>query len=185
MTETNASPESQSPPPPAPEKSALFSAVKAVFDAEGWAFHEIEARAVVQAGFEAHHTRVELHVQAFPELNAVSVVSESPLSTGDPLQRERLAELTLRTNQGLTVGNFEMDWDAGRVIFRVTNLFPTEQGDGEIIRGLVHTTILEMDRISPLIVLISQAQGPELAGLNLPQLMTRLDLLPGPDEEPS
>jgi hypothetical protein len=167
------------PAPPPPERSALFAAVKELFDAEGWAYHAIPGRAVIQAGFEAHHTRVELHVQAFPELNAVSVVSESPLVLPDSARRERLAELILRTDQALTVGAFEMDWDAGRALFRVTNLFPAGPADPAILRGLVHTTILEMDRIAPLIVLISQAEGPVLAGLNLPELMSRLDLLPG------
>lgn len=171
------------PAPPPPERSALFASVKALFDAEDWAYHAITGRAVIQAGFEAHHTRVELHVQAFPELNAVSVVSESPLMLPDPARRERLAELILRTDQALTVGAFEMDWDAGRALFRVTNLFPTGAADPAILRGLVHTTILEMDRIAPLIVLISQAEGPALAGLNLPEMMSRLDLLPG--DEPA
>ncbi len=181
----NASDSPNPPPPPPPETSVLFAAVKAVFSDEGWEFREIPGRAVIQASFEAHHTRVDLHVQAFPELNAVSVVSESPLTTTDAAQRERLAELVLRTNQGLTVGNFEMDWDTGRVMFRAANLFSSEQPDPEIVRGLVHTTILEMDRISPLTVLILQASGPELAGLDLPALMNRLDLLPGPEDPAS
>ncbi|MCB1076620.1 MAG: hypothetical protein KDM63_07850 [Verrucomicrobiae bacterium] len=170
-------------PPPPPETSPLFAAVRAVFDAEGWAYHAVPGRAVIQAGFEAHHTRVELHVQAFPELNAVSVVSESPLALPDPARRERLAELLLRTDQTLTVGAFEMDWDAGRALFRATNLFPSGAApDPQIVRGLVHTTILEMDRIAPLIVLISQAEGAALLGIDLPGLMSRLDLLPGADE---
>ena len=176
----NASP---SPAPEPPEHSTLFASLKATFEAEGWAFHEVPGRAVIQAGFEAHHTKVELHVQAFPELKAISVVSESPNQTSDPLQRERLAELVLRTNQGLTVGNFEMDWDAGRVMFRATNLFTTTEASAEIVRGLVHTTILEMDRISPLVVLLLQTEGPELAGIDLLALMTRLDLLPGSEPE--
>ena len=171
---------SQPPATPSrPEDSRLFAAVKAVFDAEGWAYHAVPGRAVIQAGFEAHHTRVELHVQAFPELNAVSVVSESPLALPDPARRERLAELLLRTDQALTVGAFEMDWDSGRALFRVTNLFSSDAADPAIVRGLVHTTILEMDRISPLIVLIAQAEGPALAGLDLPALLGRMDLLPG------
>ena len=165
---------SESPPSPSP----LFETVKGVFSEEDWAFAEIEGRHVLQAGFEAHHTRVELHLQAFPELAAVSVVSESALAAGDPNRRERLAELVMRVNQLLTVGNFEMDWDRGRVIFRVTNLFSTEAGDPKILRGLIHTTILEMDRITPAISMICRAQGPELAGLDIQELIGRSDLLP-------
>lgn len=165
---------SASPPPPSP----LFETVKSVFAEEGWAWAEVEGRQVVRAGFEAHHSRVELHLQVFPELAAVSVVAESALAAGDPARRERLAELVMRVNQRLTVGNFEMDWDAGRVLFRATNLFSTEAGDPKILRGLVHTTVFEMDRIAPPISIICRAQGPELAGLDIPELIGRTDLLP-------
>ena len=170
---------SQPDSPASSGPSPLLATVLALFKKEGWACQEVPGREVIQASFEAHHTRVDLHVQAFPALRAVSVVSESPLALRDPARRERLAELLLRTDQTLSVGAFEMDWDAGRAIFRVTNVFSTEAGDPSIILGLVHTTILEMDRIAPLIVMISQAEGPALAGLNLPELMGRLDLLPG------
>ena len=158
--------------------SLLFLTVKSAFDEEGWGYTEVPDQEVIQAGFEAHHTRVNLHVQAFPELPAVSVVSESAQTTDSPAKRERLAELVMRVNQTLTVGNFEMDWDAGRLIFRATNLFLQSEGDREIVRGLVHNAIGEMDRIAPFEVLIHQAEGAELASLDLVGLLSREDLLP-------
>lgn len=158
--------------------SELYSTVLSVFASEGWACAEVSGREVVHAGFEAHHTRVELHVQVFSELAAVSVVSESPRQCTGPAQRERLAELAMRVNQTLTVGNFEIDWDSGRLCFRVTNLFSSPQGDPAIIRGLVHTTVGEMDRIAPLEAILLGAEGPSLASLDLPSLIRRVDLLP-------
>jgi hypothetical protein len=158
--------------------SELFSTVKKTFEREGWAFTEIEDREVLTCGFEAHHTRVTIHVQVFEKLKAVSVVSESALMTNDPLQRDRLAELVMRVNHTLTVGAFELDWDQGQVLFRFTNLFPSPQGDSTIIAGMVHNVIGEMDRISPAEALIHQAKGPELAGIDIPELLQRADLLP-------
>lgn len=158
--------------------SELFSTVLEAFAEAGWACNEVEGREVVRAGFEAHHARVDLHVQVFPPLRAVSVVSESPRACPGPAHRERLAELAMRVNQTLTVGNFEMDWDAGRLIFRVTNLFPTAAGDAEIIRGMVHTTVGEMDRIAPLEGILLGSEGPQLAALDLAALLRRSDLLP-------
>jgi hypothetical protein len=158
--------------------SDIFTTVKAAFDREGWAFTEVKGREVLTSGFEAHHCRVSLHVQAFPEMNAVSVVSESSFASSDPLKRERLAELVMRVNQTLTVGAFEMNWDLGKLIFRVTNLFPTRQGNIDLIANLVHTVIAEMDRMSPLEALIHRSAGPELAGINIPDLLQRIDLLP-------
>jgi hypothetical protein len=158
--------------------SELYATVLAVFAEEGWACQEVAGREVLRAGFEAHHTRVDLHVQVFPPLAAVSVVSESPLTAPGPAHRERLAELVMRVNQTLTVGNFELDWEASRLLFRVTNLFPTPQGDAGIIRGLVHTTVGEMDRIAPLEAIVLRSEGIALAALDLAALLNREDLLP-------
>lgn len=158
--------------------SELHATVLSVFAGEGWSCAEVSGREVVKAGFEAHHARVELHVQVFAELAAVSVVAESPRRSPGPAHRERLAELAMRVNQTLTVGNFELDWDAGRLCFRVTNLFSSPQGDPAIIRGLIHTTVGEMDRITPLEAIVLGAEGPALASLDLASLLQRMDLLP-------
>ncbi len=158
--------------------SEIYSTVKAAFEREGWSFTEVEGREVLISGFEAHHCRVSLHAQAFQLMNAVSVVSESSFATSDPFKRDRLAELIMRVNQTLTVGAFEMNWNLGRVIFRVTNIFPTPQGHLDIIAGLVHTVISEMDRISPMEALIHRSEGSELAGIDIPELIQRTDLLP-------
>jgi len=168
-------------------RSPLFSTVITSFEEAGWAFTSVDGREVIRSGFEAHHTRVELHLQIFEALAAVSVVSESPRRTDSPVHRERLAELAMRINQTLTVGNFEMDWDEGRLAFRATNLFPTPDGDIPIIQGLVHTAIGEMDRIAPFEAIILQSRGPDLAGLNIARLLERTDLLPevGPPDSPS
>lgn len=158
--------------------SELYSTVLAAFSQAGWDYTEVEGRQVVRAGFEAHHTRVELHVQVFDALSTVSVVSESPLRSPDPLHRERVAELAMRVNQTLTLGNFEMEWDTGRLLFRISNIFPLPQGDVSLVQGMVHTTVAEMDRIAPLESIILRSKGPALAALDIPNLMNRDDFLP-------
>lgn len=165
--------------------SELYQTICNTFTAENWQYAEVEGREVIQVGFEAHHTRVNMHIQAFPELSAVSVVSETSTGTKDPARRERLAELAMRSNELLTIGNFEMRWELGVLVFRATNLFPTPQGTPGIIKGLVHTTVSEMDRIAPPLAMIMSAEGAELAGLNIAELLSREDLLPQPPEENS
>ncbi len=161
-----------------PTNSPLFATLRSAFDQAGWSYGEVPGREVLRAGFEAHHARVELHAQAFPELAAVSVVSESSRTAAEPRRRERLAELAMRVNQTLTVGNFEVDWDAGRLIFRTTNLFPSPEGDPALIQGIVHTVVAEMDRIAPLEAIILGADGPGLVALDIPALLRRDDLVP-------
>lgn len=147
--------------------SPLFQTVLTVFREASWDCVRVPNREVVTAGFDAQNGRVSLHVQAFPELAAVSVVAESAHLARNPVVRERLAELAMRANLQLTVGNFEMDWTVGRLYFRATNLFATERGETGLIRGLVETAVIEMDRLTPLIDTLCRLDGPALAGLDL------------------
>ena len=154
--------------------STLFDTVKQTFETEGWAYSEVEDREVILAGFEAQHLKVQIHAQVFDEIGALSIVSESDRSTYSAALRERIAELILRTNQILTIGNFEMFWDEGRIVFRASNLFPKGKGDSEIIAGMVHSAISEMDRIAPMLDVlfdVEKCTDGELAALNIPLLM--------------
>ena len=167
--------------------SALFDTVKTTFDSENWSYTLVENREVILAGFEAQHLKVELHVQVFEEIEAISVVSESAKTTFSAALRERLAELILRTNQTLTVGNFEMSWDDGRVLFRASNLFPDGEGDPEIIVGMVNSTISEMDRLAPMMDILFEAEkctDGELGALSIPVLMEKdTESLPNQPQE--
>ncbi|CAN5196332.1 hypothetical protein BH23VER1_BH23VER1_09580 [soil metagenome] len=163
-----------------------LNSVLATFREQSWNFTEVPGREnVIESAFEAHHTRVPLHVQAFPELNAVSVVSRS----GVPVEAAHLpalCELVLRANQALTVGNFEIDFDHGHtVLYRATNLFPlSSPPDNGIIAGLVHSAVAEIDRLTPSLSIVAQTPPDELPTLDLRALLAREDLLPPtPDKD--
>lgn len=151
----------------------LLSHVANAFEANGWAFAPVAGADVLEAGFEARNGQVHLHVQAFPPLNAVSVVAQSPIRIPAPDRRLRIAELLMRANQELTVGAFEMNWDTGETMFRVTNLFSRGQFDSSILTGLVESTIVEMDRITPILEIIAKATTSELLAVNIQQLLAR------------
>ncbi|MEM7697373.1 MAG: hypothetical protein AAF236_03105 [Verrucomicrobiota bacterium] len=158
--------------------SKIYQSICTAFEEAGWQYAQVDGREVVRAGFEAHHTRVNLHVQAFAELSGVAVVAESDRRTDEAIRRERLSELAMRVNESLTIGNFEVRWDSGQLNYRLANLFPDDAGDISLIQGLVHNTVGEMDRIAPIEAMIHQSTLPELAGLDLGLLINRKDLLP-------
>lgn len=152
----------------------LFDTLKEVFDSQSWSYTEVKDREVILAGFEGQHSGIKIHAQVFVEIGAISIVSETEKRTYSAKLRERLAELILRTNQTLTIGNFEMLWDEGRIIFRSSNLFPEGKGDSQIIAGMVLSTISEVDRLTPMIETLFTAEtctDGELSALNIPLLM--------------
>ncbi len=164
--------------------SSLYDSVIELFQQEGWQYAPVEGREIIRSGFEAQHTRVNVHVQIFAPMQALSVVSESDWKSSDQQKRVKLAELAMRVNRELTVGNFEMDWEQGQLVFRVTNLFPEGKVALSIIKGMVHTVISEMDRIAAIESQIHLAEGTDLLRLNLPILLSREDLLPAVPDQP-
>ncbi len=162
---------------------SLLQVIKDTFQRCKWGWQPVEKRAVIEAKFDAHHTRVHLHVEAFESLHALCVVATSSQSI--PESRSGLInELAMRTNRTLTIGNFELDYPSERLLFRATNIFPPNHVDQGIIASLVHSAVVEMDRITPFLSLLLAMDAKELATLNLPLFMQREDLLPPVPENP-
>ncbi len=162
---------------------SLFDQVLTSFSENDWA-HEMPPgdAAVVESSFEAHHTTVNLHVQVFAEVNAVSVVARCGIVVTDPDARIKVAELLMRTNMELTFGNFELQWEAGETLFRLTNIFAPGAYHHEIFTGLVESAVVEVDRVFPCIRHISQAAPEEIPGLDVQQLLAREEWLPPVDD---
>lgn len=166
-----------------PDDSATFRALLQAFERMGWASHRVPGREVLEADFEAHHTRVPLHVQAFGELNAVSAVARSTYSatSGTP-HFGPVCELLMRINRDLTIGNFEVDPDSGAILFRATNIFPPGAIDERIVASLVHSCVAEIDRATPYLAVLLKLPAGELPEFRIPELLGRRDLLPHPPE---
>ena len=157
---------------------SLFKAIQAAFEAKQWAFELVPEREVLQASFEAHHTRVMVHVQAFEPIGGVHVVATSPY-TFESYHLLKLSELLMRASQALTVGNFEMVWDQRQVLFRATNLFDQKQPfPPAIVQSLVHAAVAEMDRITPLLAEVHKNDPASVLLLDIPRLLQREDWLP-------
>ena len=158
--------------------SPLFQDVLDTFAKAGWSCRQVEGREVVESEFEAHHGKVFLHLQTFPEIGAVSVVAEAE-GNFSPAQISSSAELLMRANLQLSVGAFELDWDTGRVTFRASNVF-ADRATPDLIASLVRTTVVEMDRLTPHLAILRRHEGRYR---DIPGLLAREDLLPGDEKE--
>jgi len=153
-------------------EQGLYIKIKEAFNSVNWEFREIESKKVLEAEFEAHHTKVPLHAQAFEELMAISIVSRLSFSILPKSMRSALDAL-MRTNITLNIGNFEANPVNGDVYFRITNVFPDHDFSPDIITSLVRVAIVEMDRVTPFLAEINKNPNQPIA-----QLLERKDLLP-------
>ncbi|MFT4176873.1 MAG: YbjN domain-containing protein [Luteolibacter sp.] len=165
--------------------SRQILSVEETFGQNGWHCELLEGRDVLRASFDAHHTRIDLFAQAHPPLNALSIVTETPLVV-PKTHLSYVLELLARANKQLTLGGFEYDLDREILVFRITNLFERERYDRDIVASMVHCAIAEMDRLVPYAAIVRGTHAELLPDLDLPRLLMREDILPpvpGDEEE--
>ncbi len=162
--------------------SALYAATLNAFKTQGWAYQEVQGLEVVESVFEAHHAKIPVHVQVFGEAGIASTVATAsqPVPASHRLP---VCELLMRTNKELNLGNFELEWDEGRVMFRVSTVFPPHRHDERVLASLVHTAVAEMDRLTPFLGEVCRVPKGELPLLRVADLLRREDLLPPPPAE--
>ena len=158
--------------------SLQILSVNEIFGTNGWDCQLIEGRDVIRTAFEAHHTHLQLHAQAFPPINALSVVSETPLPSASDEHLFALLELIQRANKSITLGAVEYDLDREQLMFRISNIFDREKYDPQIVTSMVHFAIAELDRITPYAITIMQTDEELLPDLSVERLLMREDLIP-------
>ena len=92
----------------------LYTKIKEAFGLAKWEYREIEDKNVIEAEFEAHHTKIPLHAQSFEELMAISVVSRLSFPIV-PKSMSAAIDALMRTNITLNLGNFEANPVNGEV----------------------------------------------------------------------
>lgn len=162
--------------------SIQIQSVMEAFGQHGWQYEHLEERDVIRTAFEAYHTQVHLHAQAFPQLNALSVVGETPMEL-DCEHELVVLELLARANKRMTLGSLEYDLDRSQLMFRITNLFERDKYDADIVSSMVHAAIAEVDRITPYAAVVQQTPEDLLDDLSVERLLLREDLLPPVPEE--
>jgi len=149
--------------------SIQIQSVMDAFGKQSWQFEHLEGKDVIRTAFEAYHTHVHLHAQAFPQLSENELV---------------LLELLARANKKITLGSLEYDLDRSQLMFRTTNLFERDKYDPDIISSMVHAAIAEVDRITPYAAVVQQTPEDLLDDLSVERLLMREDLIPPvPDSE--
>ncbi|BCU76220.1 YbjN domain-containing protein [Luteolibacter sp. LG18] len=157
--------------------SLQIQSVEDTFGRNGWHCELVEGRDVLRSVFDAHHTRVELHAQAYPQLNALVVVAEGPLAPSEE-HLQAVLELLARANKQLTLGGFEFDLDREKLVFRITNLFEREKYDPDIVSSMVHCAVAELDRLTPYTQIVVRTPEDLLDDLDLERLLMREDVIP-------
>jgi hypothetical protein len=139
-----------------PEGRGLISdAMVQFFTDEEWKFLPVQ-ESILQMGFKGQNGSFACYAQALDEYQRFSyhTVMESNVPEE---KRLAVAEFVTRVNFGLFLGNFEMDFSDGELRFKTS--IDVEDGEltQEMIRKLVYSNVMMMDKYLPGIMSIIYA----------------------------
>jgi hypothetical protein len=131
-----------------PSLNPIMDAVKAFFDADNWAYDEIEGHNILKLAFSGDNANWTCYAQVKEEQERLMFYStlETKVPEG---KRNAVAEYITRANYGLLIGNFEMDFSDGEIRFKTSVDIEDSALTQKFIQNLVYMNVLMMDKYVP------------------------------------
>ena len=130
------------------EPSSLFDIVTAFFAAEDWPVYKREGTTDLQLAFQGDNSQWSCYVQVNEARQEFLFYSLSPV-TAPVDKRLIMSEFLTRANYGLTIGNFEMDFDSGEIHYKTSLDVEGDRLSTPLVRQLVYANVMIMDRYLP------------------------------------
>lgn len=124
----------------------LTATVKLCLHSEGWTFVSNKTdQTVLQLNFQGQQGLLDCYIYVQSHEQQVIVYSILPIQAPQEA-RHRLAEFLMRTNYGLAIGNFEMDFEDGEIRYRTSASFSAMEYSIDTIRELIYRNLGMSDR---------------------------------------
>lgn len=143
--------------------STIYDVMMQFFKEDDWKYRQLEDATILQLGFSGDNGSWMCYAQAQNEKERFIFYSlmESKVPEN---KRHAVAEFLTRANYGMIIGSFEMDLRDGEVRFKTSIDVEGGQLTTKMVKTLVYTNVLMMDRYLPGIMSVIYANvTPEAA----------------------
>ncbi len=130
------------------ESGSLFEIAIAFFAAEDWPIYRREGITDLQLAFQGDNGQWSCYVQVNEARKEFLFYSLCPV-TAPADKRLVMAEFLTRANYGLTIGNFEMDFDSGEIHYKTSLDVEGDRLSTALVRQLVYANVAIVDRYLP------------------------------------
>ena len=139
----------------------ILDTVKVFFETDHWSFFQIPDQPLFFVQFQGENGRWKGLAQADDEHAQFVFYSISPIEIPEKYIAG-VAEFLTRANFGMLIGNFEIDLEDGQIRFKTSIDVEGSRLDTAMVKRLVYTNVLTMDKYLPGIKSIIQDDaGPQ------------------------
>jgi hypothetical protein len=135
----------------------IHDALVSFFEGDGWAFNLLGEPPVLQLSFRGENGTWVCIAQGRDEEEHFVFYSLCPVDAPEP-RRPAVAEFLTRANYGLILGNFELDYEDGDIRYKTSIDVVDDRLSPELIRNIVYTNVIVMDRYLPGIMQVIYGQ---------------------------
>ncbi|MGK7930075.1 MAG: YbjN domain-containing protein [Microcystaceae cyanobacterium] len=128
--------------------SSLFDSVIQYFEDDDWKFMEVSPKEALKMGVSGRNGEYDCYAIANEERQTFRFVSQIPIKVPEN-QRVLMAEFLTRANYGLSVGNFEMDFEDGEIRYKTSIDVEGDRLTPALVENLVNINVITVDRYFP------------------------------------
>lgn len=126
----------------------LFDIVTAFFAADNWPIYNSEDTTDLQLAFQGNNGQWSCYAKVNEARREFMFYSLCPV-TAPADKRLAMAEFLTRANYGLTIGNFEMDFDIGEIHYKTSIDVEGDRLSMALVRQLVYANVMIVDQYLP------------------------------------
>jgi hypothetical protein len=142
------------------DDESILETVIDFFTEDDWTFTKLQGQPVLQMAYQGDNGSWNCYAQARESQTQFVFYSIYP-SLAPPDQRIAIAELITRANYGLTIGNFEMDFNDGEIRYKTSIDVEGDILTTELIKQLVYANVTMMDQYFPgILAVIEEKKSP-------------------------
>ncbi len=126
----------------------LYDAVIQFFEDDDWKFMEVAPGKALRLGVSGRNGEYDCYAVINEERETFRFMSQVPVKIPAD-QRLIVAEFLTRANYGLTIGNFEMDFEDGEIRYKTSIDVEGDRLTPPLVANLVNANILTIDQYFP------------------------------------
>lgn len=130
------------------ENAALFEIVVSFFESHDWPISQVEGETALQMAFQGENGQWSCYASTNEARQEFVFYSLCPINVPEN-QRLAMAEFLTRANYGITIGNFEMDFDNGEIHYKTSIDVEGDELSTALIQQLVAANVVIMNQYLP------------------------------------
>jgi hypothetical protein len=140
--------------------NTILSHLLNFFTEDDWSFTKLQGEPVLRLAFQGENGKWSCYAKAREEQQQFVFYSICPIVAPEE-KRSVIAEFITRANYGMTIGNFELDFEDGEIRYKASIDVEGDRLTPALIKNLVYTNVMMMDEYLPGIKAVIDGEQPE------------------------